>query len=125
MNIASVWQKIMLFLGRKEAWAKVVFEAAKMETKFEEVKKTSPFADKVVVAVSYDNGGTSFYGDIYLLTIASGGLDIASSVVKNAIRSKAWVAHDCDDYMLSFRRDTGAVEIFWIGCGSAEVKSRY
>ena len=110
--------------------ARALFEAAKNETKFEEVKRNSPFADKIVVAVSYDSGGTSFYGDIFTFANANGGVDIASSIVKTAIRKKGWAVHDADSYLITFEKlrifgngDPGKVEIFWIGCQKPGVKS--
>jgi len=122
--------KIENLLDDKKTWAKVVFDAAKNEAKFAEIKKTSPFADKMVIAVSYDNGGTSFYGDIFTFANANGGVDIASSIVKNVICSKGWAIHDLDEYMLTFEKlrifgngDAGDVEIFWMGCGRPGVKS--
>ena len=116
----------LLFDGRK-SWAKAVVEAAKNEVRFEEVKKTSPFANKTVVTVSYDNGGTSFYGDIFTFADVNGGIDIASSIVKTAIRAKGWAVHDADDYLLVFNKTksegTGDVEIFWIGSRKTGAKS--
>ncbi|MDP3948877.1 MAG: hypothetical protein Q8Q17_02935 [bacterium] len=128
----NIWQKILLFFGHKGAWAKEVFEAAKKETKFEETKKKSPFADKIVIVVGYESG-TTLYGDILVFADANGGVDIASSIVKNIICSRGWAIHDLDEYVLTFEfenlrifgsgDDPGEVETFWMGCRKPGIKS--
>ncbi len=103
-------------------WARTIFEAANDETKFKEVKTISPFADKVVIAVSY-GVSTELCGDIYDFADANGGTDVVSSIVKNAIRSRKWRVHDFDDYVLVFdqlsvfgnKNGAGNVEVFWMG----------
>ncbi len=106
----------------KKNWANIVFNAAKEEIKFQETKRNSPFADKIVIAVSYHNSVTSMYGDIYAFSDANGGIDVSSSIVKNAIRLKGWAVHDADEYLLVFDGNNNA-EIFWMGCRKSEVKS--
>ncbi len=130
--MASVLQKIMLFFCFKEAWAKELFKMAKNEEKrFQEMKESSPFFGKVLIAVSYDNGGTSLYGnDLFTFSTVNGGSDIVSSVIKTAIRKKGWAVHDDDSYILAFekpdifgkRKGTGKIEIFWIGCRKPGIK---
>lgn len=117
--------KVKIFFNGRNGWAKAVFDAAKDEEKFQEVKINSPFADKVVIGVSY-RIGTKLYGDIHAFADANGGVDIASSIVKNAIRSNGWTVHDSDDYLLAFSqlKSRGAcdMEIFWIGSEKPGVK---
>ncbi|MDP2741272.1 MAG: hypothetical protein Q8O66_01110 [bacterium] len=105
-----------------ESWAKEIFGAANDEAKFQKTKATSPFAGNVVIVVSYGIHA-SFGGDISSFVNANGGIDVVSSIVKNAIRSKGWSVHDFDDYLLAFdqlsifgnKNGAGNVEVFWMG----------
>jgi len=113
-----------------ESWVKEIFGAANDDVRFKEVKATSPFAGKVVIAVSYC-AGTKLYGDICDFAEANGGIDVVSSIVKSAIRSKGWRVHDSDDYVLIFdqlsvfgrQQGAGNVEVFWMGSKKPGVES--
>ncbi|MEK7547237.1 MAG: hypothetical protein AAB536_03620 [Patescibacteria group bacterium] len=103
----------------EEAWARFLF--ALSDTRFDEFKPLSPFADKIVVSVSYGNGYSSFGGDTVHVAEDS---DRASNLVKLAIRSRGWAVHDNDDYVLVFDRFGEAkADVFWIGCKTSGIDS--
>lgn len=107
----------------EEGWAKTLFVKAKSEdVQFSNIKASSPFADNLVIAVSYGFGAT-FYGDISQLMDWNCGfeLDFASSIIKNAICDNGMRTYNWDDYILIFSKVAqskgvyGKPKIFWIG----------
>jgi len=94
-------------------WAKELFRI-RSYPEFDAVKSNSPFAGKIVIAVRYEAFAT-YHGDVCsFLALRGIEIDVASSIIKNAIRERGMVAHGYDDYIVVFNSPNAVSEIFHI-----------
>ncbi|GEM_PF-6249702 len=110
----------LLWVGDKQMWAKFLFEM-RGEPNFEEFKKLSPFADKAVIIVRYNNGTAHYYGN----TAAFRDSEEMTSKVRRALRSREWAMNGKDGYAVIFDKGQNrpVVEIFWVGSEILDIKS--
>ncbi|MDO8664368.1 MAG: hypothetical protein Q7K44_02350 [Candidatus Liptonbacteria bacterium] len=82
-------------------WAKELFRT-RNSPEFNSVKSNSPFAEKIVIAVRYEPFARYWCDIDSFLTKRGIEIDIASSIIKNAIRERGMVVHGRDDYVVIF-----------------------